>query len=368
MNIRCEKSILVNMINSTLHVISSKSTIPALEGILIEAGEELTMTGFDLEVGIRCKSSAEIIERGTIVINGRLLSDIIRRLPDNMVSIQSNEKLQVTIKSGVSVFNLIGLSAADYPELPQVQKERYTTLPNNLLKKIIQGTIFSASENDSRPIITGCLFKITDDELVVVALDSFRLALRKEHVERGESTKNLNFVVPAKALREVDRFLDESDDEISIYISRRNICFMLGDTVLTTRLLEGEFLNYQNAIPDTAAKTLRIRTSDLITGLERVSLITNEKLRNFVKCDFISDKLVLTCTTSIGQSYDECAFMPLEGGDLTIGFNSRYLLDSLRACREEEVLIELNTPTSPMLIKPVEGEAYLYMILPVRLK
>jgi DNA polymerase-3 subunit beta len=368
MKFRCEKSVIVEMVNAALHAITAKSTIPALEGILIEANEQLILTGFDLEVGIRCKNYAEILERGTVVINGRLLSDIIRKLPDDIVTISCDEKLYVTISCGVSVFNLVGMSPSDYPELPAVQKERYTTLPQNTLKKIIQGTIFSASENDSRPIITGCLFKITGEELVVVALDSFRLAMRTEHVERGDSTKNLNFVVPAKALREVDRFLSDSDDNINISISRRNICFEFGNTVLTSRLLEGEFLNYQNAIPDSSTKILQAKTADLITALERVSLITNEKLKNFVKCEFSDDKLILTCTTALGQAYDECRVHNLTGSDLTIGFNSRYLLDSLRACRDEEVRLELNTPNSPCIIKPVEGEAFLYLILPVRLK
>ncbi len=368
MKFRCEKSVFIEMINSALHAITSKSTIPALEGVLIEAGDELVVTGFDLEVGIRCKNFAEISEKGSIVVNGRLLSDIIRKLPDDIVSFTCDEKLYITISGGVSVFNLIGISPSDYPELPAVQRERYTTLPQNTLKKIIQGTIFSASENDSRPIITGCLFKITEDELIVVALDSFRLAMRTEHVKRGDSTKNMNFVVPAKALREVDRFLEETDDNINISISRRNICFEFGNTVLTSRLLEGEFLNYQNAIPETSPKSLKVKTTDLITALERVSLITNEKLKNFVKCEFKDDKLILTCTTSIGQAYDECRIEPIEGNDLTIGFNSRYLLDSLRACRDEEVLIELNTPNSPCIIKPTQGDEYLYLILPVRLK
>lgn len=368
MRFTCEKSILADMINQTGRAVSSKSTIPALEGILIQAEDHLTLTGFDLEVGIRTSSAASIEEKGAVVINARILSDIIRKLPDNIITISCDEKLYVTISCGASVFNLIGMAASDYPELPVVQKERYTTLPQNLLKTIIEGTIFSASENDSRPIITGCLFKITGDELVVVALDSFRMALRTETVQRGDSTANMSFVVPAKALREVNRFLNDSDENINISISRRNIAFEFGDTVLTSRLLEGEFLNYNNAIPASSSKSLLVNTADLIDSLERVSLITNDKLKNFVHCTFEDNLLKLKCTTAIGQAYDECYIDPIEGGDLVIGFNSRYLLDALRACHEEVVRIELNTPTSPCLIKPKEGNKYLYLILPVRLK
>ena len=253
------------MINSAMHAVTTKSTIPALEGILIVADEKLSLTGFDLEVGINTTSEAYIEEKGRIVINGRLLSDIIRKLPDNIITVSVNEKLYVTITCGVSVFNLIGISPNDYPELPQVPQERYTTLPQNTLKRIIQGTIFSASENDSRPIITGCLFKITGEELIVVALDSYRLAMRADTVKRENSTKNLSFVVPAKALREVDRFLEDSDDNINISISSRHIQFAFGNTILVARLLEGEFLNYSNAIPKTSAHRFKVKTAEMIT-------------------------------------------------------------------------------------------------------
>lgn len=368
MRFSCEKSILADMINQTQRAVSTKSTIPALEGILIQADRLLTLTGFDLEVGIRTSSEASIEEPGAVVVNARLFSDIIRKLPDHMITVACDDKLYVTITCGPSVFNLIGMAASDFPELPMVQKERYTTLPQNLLKSIIEGTIFSASENDSRPIITGCLFKITGEELIVVALDSFRLAIRTEHVKRENSTENLSFVVPAKALREVSRFLSDSDDNINLSISRRNIAFELENTTLTSRLLEGEFLNYQNAIPASSPKSIYVNTADLIDSLERVSLITNDKLKNFVHCTFEGNILKLKCTTAVGQAYDECYIDPIEGDDLTIGFNSRYLLDALRACREDVVKIELNTPTSPCLIKPKEGNQYLYLILPVRLK
>jgi len=368
MRFTCEKSILADMINQTQRAVSSKSTIPALEGILIQADDQLTLTGFDLEVGIRTWAPAAIEEKGSIVIGARILSDIIRKLPDNIITVTCDERLYVTISCGSSVFNLIGMAPADYPELPIVQKERYTTLPQNVLKTIIEGTIFSASENDSRPIITGCLFKITGSELVVVALDSFRMALRTETVVRSDSTENMSFVVPAKALREVNRFLTDSDKNIQISISRRNIAFQIGDTLLTTRLLEGEFLNYNNAIPASSPKTVLVNRADLIESLERVSLITNDKLRNLVHCTFEDNILKLKCTTAIGQAYDECYINPVEGGDLMIGFNSRYMLDALRACHDEIVKLELNTSTSPCLIRPQEGNQYLYLILPVRLK
>ncbi len=368
MRFTCEKAIFADMINQTGRAVSTKSTIPALEGILVEADQMLTLTGFDLEVGIRTGGPASVEEPGSVVINARILSDIIRKLPDNIVTVSCDDKLYVTISCGPSVFNLIGIAASDFPELPVVQKERYTTLPQNLLKSIIEGTIFSASENDTRPIITGCLFKITGEELIVVALDSFRMALRNETVQRGDSTENLSFVVPAKALREVSRFLTDSDENIFLSISRRNIAFELGDTVLTSRLLEGEFLNYNNAIPTSSSKSLLVNTADLIDSLERVSLITNDKLKNFVHCTFEGNILKLKCTTAIGQAYDECYIDPIEGDDLVIGFNSRYLLDALRACREEVVRVELNSPTSPCLIKPREGNRFLYLILPVRLK
>jgi len=368
MKFSCEKAILNEAISKAQRAVSTKSTITALEGILFHADKMLTLTGFDLEIGIRTHTAAEIIEKGSVILNARLISDIVRKLPDNIITIESDEKYFTTISCGPSVFNLIGTNPAEFPELPNVMKERGAAIPQNILKSMIQGTIFSVSDNENKPIITGCLFKMVGDTLTVVALDNYRMAIRRNNIVRADDSENMTFVVPGKTLREVERFLDESEDTVNLSLSRRHITIEMGDTILTSRLLEGEFINYEGAIPKNVSVKLTAKTDDLISSLDRVSLIINEKLKNYVKCSFTQDLLKMDCTTAVGKAYDECPISISEGNGLEIGFNSRYLLEALRACKEEEVICELNTPLTPCIIKPTEGDKFLYMILPVRLK
>lgn len=368
MKFSCEKAILNEAIGKALRAVSTKSTISALEGILFEADTRLTLTGFDLEIGIRTIADADIIEKGGVILNAQLVSSIVRKLPDNIITIESDEKFFTTISCGPSVFNLIGQNPAEFPELPTVLREKGAKIPQNILKSMIQGTIFAVSDNENKPIITGCLFKMIENTLTVVALDNYRMAIRREEVVRADSAENMNFVVPGKTLREVERFLEESDETVNLSLSRRHITFEMNDTVLTSRLLEGEFLNYEGAIPKASSLKLTVKTDELISSLDRVSLIINEKLKNYVRCSFGSDLLKLDCTTAVGRAYDECAISITEGNGLDIGFNSRYLLEALRACREEEVICSLNTPLTPCVITPIEGDKFLHMILPVRLK
>jgi len=368
MKFSCEKAILNEAIGKALRAVSSKSTISALEGILFLAEKQLTLTGFDLEIGIRTHTEADIIERGGVILNARLISDIVRKLPDNIITVTCDENFHTTVSCGPSVFNLLGQDPASFPELPTIVREKGAVIPQNLLKSMIQGTIFSVSDNEARPIITGCLFKVIGSMLTVVALDNYRLAIRRNEIVRADDSETLNFVVPGKTLREVERFLGETDEPVNLSLSRRHITFEMGDTILTSRLLEGEYINYESALPKVTSLWVKAKTDDLITSLDRVSLMINEKMRNYVRCSFTSDLLKLECTTAIGKAYDECGIEIVDGGNLDIGFNARYLLDALRACKEDEVMIELNSALTPCLIKPVEGDKFLYMVLPVRLK
>ena len=368
MKFSCEKELLNEGISKALRAVSTKSTILALEGILFEADTHVTLTGFDLEIGVQTNVEADVLEKGSIILNARLIADIVRKLPDDIITIESNDQFLTTISCGASIFNLLGINPSDFPELPTVTRERGTILPQNVLKSMIQGTIFSVADNENKPIITGCLFKITEETLTVVALDNYRMAIRRTDVTRAETTEQMTFVVPGKTLREVERFLEEDEQPVNLSLSRRHITFEMGNTILTSRLLEGEFLNYENAIPKTTATKLKVKTDDFITSLDRVSLMINEKLKNYVKCSFTHDLLKLDCTTALGKAYDECPIQITEGEGLEIGFNSRYLLEALRACKEQEVQCALNTPLTPCVITPLEGDDFLYLILPVRLK
>lgn len=367
MKFSCEKSTLLDAVSISSRAVSGKSAIALLEGLLFQATDHLMLTGYDLTLGIRTSISADIIEQGHAVLNARIFGDIIRKLPDDTVYIEINDKLMTTIKCGRSIFNLIASPADDYPQLPDVSQESSISITETTLKNMIAKTIFAVSDNESKPIHTGELFEAQENNLQIAAVDGYRVSVRREKIEKTVD-KEMKFVVPGSALREIERILGDNDTLVSIYPDEKHILFSIGDTQLITRLIEGEFLNYRAAIPSDADFRITADTKELITCIERVSLIISEKLKNPVRLVFDGEILKLSCITAIGKSYDECSY---EGqvDNLEIGFNNRYLLDALRACSDEkQVVIALKGALNPIVITPLEGDAFTYLVLPVRLK
>ena len=367
MQFSCEKSILQEAITAASRAVSTKSPIALLEGLLITADESLSLCGYNMSMGIRVSIGAMVTEPGSAVLNARLFGDIIRKLPDDVISIETNESMLTTIRCGKTVFNLVASEARDFPQLPEVDIEKNPIiLPQKTLKSMISQTIFAVSDNESKPIHTGCLFELEGDRLNVAAVDGYRLSVRRETLptDCGEEKK---FVVPGPALREVERLLSESDDAVEIFPDERHILFRVGDTILITRLIEGEFLNYRAAIPSEFASTIQVDVRTLLNSIERVSLIVSEKLKNPVRMVFDGSLLQLSCITAIGKSYDECGY---DGTveHLEIGFNNRYLLDALRACPDGTVNLSVKGSLNPIVFTPQEGDAFTYLVLPVRLK
>lgn len=366
MKFSCEKETLLGLLATASRAVTGKSAMPLLEGLLIEAENgELTITGYDLSMGIRTTAEADIVEPGRIVLNAKLFFDIVRKLPTDAVYLETDDKLLTTIKCGRSVFNLIATEADEYPALAEVSNDTGFTLPQAILKSMIAQTIFSVSDNESKPIHTGCLFELENSQLNVVAVDGYRLSVRREHIENisGE----MKFVVPGTSLREIERILTEEDGTVDIFPDRKNILFRIGSTTLITRLIDGEFLNYRAAIPAEFEHNVTVDRHEMITCIERVSLIVSEKLKNPVRFHFDGSFVQLSCITAIGKSYDECA-IDGEVTDLEIGFNNRYMLEALRAAGEDTVRLSLKGSLNPVVITPLEGDAYTYLVLPVRLK
>ena len=366
MKFSCEKETLLGLIGTASRAVTGKSAMPLLEGLLVEAQPDmLTITGYDLSMGIRTNAEADVVEPGSIVLNARLFYDIVRKLPNDSVYIETDDKLLTTIKCGRAVFNLIATEADEYPALAEVSDNVRFSLPQAILKSMIAQTIFSVSDNESKPIHTGCLFEIENSELHVVAVDGYRLSVRREIVV-GISG-DMKFVVPGSSLREIERILTEEDGNVEIFPDKKNILFRIGSTTLITRLIEGEFLNYRAAIPNDFEYEIKADRHEFITGIERVSLIVSEKLKNPVRFHFDGSYVQMSCITAVGKSYDECAFDG-EVSDLEIGFNNRYMLDALRAAADDTVKLQLKGPLNPIVISPVEGDQYTYLVLPVRLK
>ncbi len=367
MKFTCEKILLQNAIAVTSRAVSSKSSIPALEGLLLHAGESLTVSGYDMKTGIRTKVAASISEEGEIVLNARLFGDIIRRMPDDVVTITVDDKLMVRLTCGDADFEILGLSAADYPELPEVEDEFGISLQQRTLRSMIEEVSFAVSTNESRPVHTGALFEIAGDSLTMVAVDGFRLAVRREKLEKIEGGA-FSFVAPGPALNEVKSICGDVEDPAAVTLGKRHVLFEVGETELICRRLEGEFLDYKASIPRKNPIAVVADTKALIESIDRVSVVISDKLKSPVRCLFDHDKVLLSARTGNGEARDVCRLSG-DGQGLEIGFNNRYLMEALRYAPADTVRIELNTGVSPAVIVPTEGEEnFLYMVLPVRLK
>lgn len=363
----CEKALLQSAVNTASRTVAAKSSIPALEGLLLEGGDTLTMSGYNMQTGIRTTLDARVEEEGRIVLNARLFGDIIRKMPDDVITFSSDEKYLVKLSCGDANFEILGLSAEDYPELPEVDDEFSVSLCQSTLKGMLNQTGFAVSTNESRPIHTGSLFEINEKGLTVVSVDGFRLALRREPLEKIDGGA-FRFVAPGSALSEVEKICEDTDEKISIIQGKRHLMFETGSTQLICRRLEGEFLDYKNAIPRNNPIRLTVDTKTMMNSLDRVSVVISEKLKSPVRCQFDMNKVYLSAKTGNGEAKDIC---PLKGDGqgLEIGFNNRYLMDALRYAPADEVVLELNTGISPCVLTPVDGsDSFLYMVLPVRLK
>ena len=329
MKFSCEKALLQAAISTTSRAVSPKSSIPALEGILLEAGSDLRLTGYNLETGIRTIVPADIREEGTLVLGARLFGEIVRKLPDDIVTFQS-ENYMVNIKCGMSEFNILGTDPEEFPELPTVEYQNSLILPQSRLKAMISQTLFAVSDNESRPIHTGSLFEVDSEGLTIVSVDGYRLALRHESIDKKEGAETFSFVVPGAALSEVEKICSDVDEPASVTQGARHVMFKVGDTMLVSRRLEGEFLAYRQAIPRNNTIHVEGDTRALLSSIDRVSLIISDKLKSPLRCVFDSNLLKISTKTAIGDAYDECPLSG-DGGGLEIGFNNKYLMDALKA-------------------------------------
>ena len=368
MKFSCEIQTLRSAVSMATRAVASKSSIPALEGLLLTAHDSiLTVSGYNMQLGIRTRFECDVAEEGEIVLNARLFGDIIRRMPDDTLTLSANEKLTVHLSCGDADVDIMALSAADFPELPEVEEKYSVALPEKTLRSMIEETVFAVSTNESRPVHMGSLFEISDAGLTVVSVDGFRLALRREPLEHI-SGGAFSFVAPGTALSEVQRICEDIDEFVNITLGERHILFEVGETQLICRRLEGEFLDYKAAIPRRNPISVIVDKKDLMTSLDLVSVVISEKLKSPVRCLFDSDRVVLSAKTTNGEAKDVCRIAG-DGGGLEIGFNNRYLMDALRFAPADQLRLELNTGISPAILVPTEGEEnFLYMVLPVRLK
>ena len=367
----CDKTNLLKAINSVVKGVSSKTTMPILEGILIQTNEkEVKLTTYDLELGIEYVIDCEVMNQGSTVVTASVFSDIIRKLPDTDISIYIDEKDLLVIECEGSLYKLATMNPIEFPELPVIDEENWVSLEQKTLKDMIEKTIFAVSTEIHRPIFTGCLFEVKDNKINVVAVDGYRLGWKSKYLE--EKVKDFKVVIPGKTLSEVNKIISDSFDMIRISISKNQALFEMDKCKIVTRLLEGEFLDYEKVIPKSWDTRIRTNKRELQESFERVSLIsmsTIEKERKYpVKVVIEIGKIVISCKNQAGDAKEEI-FLTTEGKNIEVGFNPKYFLDALKAIKDEEVFVEFGSSLSPAIIKSVSDTGdYVYMILPIRIQ
>ena len=366
MKFTCDKSLLQAACNVASRAVPSKSPIASLEGLLIEVGSSIKITGYDLKKGIYTYLDADIYEQGKTVVNARFFVEMLRRLPDGILTFSCDERNGISCKCGKSEYNFIGLDDSEYPEMPKFDGLQKIEIPQNILKSMIDQTIFAVSKDEARPVYTGTLFEIENDSLCLVSVDGYRLARRTEILKNCQ-LENCSFIVPGFSLTDIEKICDDSDNPASISVGEKHISFNIGNTVLVTRRLDGDFLNHRKAVPENFRYVIEINRNEMISVIDRVALMLSEKNGNPVRITFEDGKIDCLCITPIGKAEDVCSCIG-DGEGLEIGFNDRYMLDALKAADAETLHLCLNTSSSPCVVKAAEDEGkFTYMILPVRL-
>ena len=380
MKIVFNKSDLCYALTPAMCAVSSKNIIPATSGVLITTEDESTVsiTAYDLEKGVHVVIPANVIEKGTYVINANKLNQIVKALDNDEVEISVDEKCKTKITSGRSEFSLPALPGNDFPGIPELSGEKGFTVSQKVFRKMISRTLFATAQVDQRPIFCGVYFEIENGNITAVSCDSFRLAYTKQNCKMeniiGDGTLDLKFIVPGKTLIELMKFLDDSDEKkVSIKLGRKHAIFDIDGLVFFTRLLEGQYIEYNRYIPKDNSIIVNVETSGLISSLERAALISEEKsqAKNFVKCNFKDNLLMISANAVSGNVYDEVV-TEKSGDDIEICFTCRYLLEALRVCDVEKIKLSMSAPLRAMVIEPADGqcekETFLFVTNPTRMK
>ncbi len=368
----CDKEKLLKAINSVTKAVAVRTTMPILEGILIQTNDnDIKFTCYDMELGIEyIINECNVTEQGATVVNATMFSEIIRKLPDTEIKIEVNDNNLLVIECEGSLYKLATMNPEEFPELPEINVENSVEIEQNTLKDMIRKTIFAISTEENRPIFTGCLFEVKNNKLNVVAVDGFRLAWKNKFLQT--KTNDFTAVIPGRTLTEINKILLDSFDSVKIGIAKNQALFEIENCKIVTRLLDGEFLNYSSVIPDKWETRVRVNRSVLANCFERISLISSssiEKEKKYpVKVAIDVGKVTISCTNQTGDAKEEL-YLNTEGKNLEAGFNPKYFLDVFRNIDDEEVFIDFGTSISPCIIRSVEDEGdYKYMILPIKLK
>ncbi len=362
----CNQQVLAKALNIVLKAVTPRTTIPILKGLLLTVDNNgiLKMIASDMDLSIERKIQVHSAEEGSIVVSAKLFNDIIRKLPNDDVEV-TEENNTVTIRCLSSEFTIVGQPAEEFPSIGTVNSDERIKFDKAAIKEMIKKTSFSASIEESKGIIVGILIEMEDDYLSMVALDGFRMAVTKEKKANNDSKK---IVISAKIMNEIYKIFTETveDEDVEMILDDKKAVFLMEDTKIVSRIMEGEFIKYKGIIPKEYSSKLIIDRLELLDSIERASLLAREGRNNLVKLSLEEDGLVITSSSEEGNVIEKVNAHK-EGNDLLIGFNAKYIIDALKVIDDEEIVMEFGSNVNPCLIKPIEGDQFLYLILPVRI-
>ena len=370
MKFTCDKAALSEAVIAVSPAVSQKSTLMALECVLLRCkNNKLSVIGYNLELGITKDLEVQSFQDGDVIFNARLFSEIISKMPSGELSFTTDDKLLTVIKGGGVQFTILGMSADEYPELPVISKTNTFSMQVKTLRSMIGETMFAISQDTTRPFLTGTLFEGKGGMLHLVSTDTSRLALRKEPIDFSE---DFRFVVPGRTLSETLKLTGRlaADDEealIQIGVGDRHIIFECGGYQLISRLLEGEFINYGAAIPSGGKTRVRMNVRAMADSIARASIIINEKIKSPIRALFSEGAVQISCETPLGSIVDSIP-AEIDGEGLLIGFNNRLMLDALKACSSDEIIVEMSSPHAPIKVLPLEGDHFTFLVMPMRFR
>ncbi|MBM7606733.1 DNA polymerase-3 subunit beta [Metabacillus crassostreae] len=371
-----QKDKLVQSVQDVMKAVSSRTTIPILTGIKIVAHSEgVTLTGSDSDISIESfipaeeddKENVEVIQAGSVVLQAKFFSEIVKKLPKDIVEIEVGNHHSTTIRSGKAEFSLNGLDAEEYPHLPQIEEENIFKIPTDLLKAMVRQTVFAVSTSETRPILTGVNWKLENGELICIATDSHRLALRKAMID-SENLETYNVVIPGKSLSELSKILDDTNELIEIVITENQVLFKAKNLLFFSRLLDGNYPDTSRLIPADSKTNLTLNSKDFLQAIDRASLLAKEARNNVVKLSTFTDGLIEISSNSpeIGKVSEEIQAEEVQGEELKISFSAKYVMDALKALEGTEINVNFTGAMRPFVIKTTNDDSMLQLILPVR--
>ncbi|ANB58456.1 DNA polymerase III, beta subunit [Anoxybacillus sp. B7M1] len=376
MRLTIQKDHLVRSVQDVMKAVSSRTTIPILSGIkMVATVQEVTLTGSDSDISIESSIPAEeegtiiaeVLQPGSIVLPARFFAEIVKKLPEDNVEIEVQNQFVTIIRSGKAEFSLNGLDAEEYPRLPQIKEENVFKLPTDLLKTMIRQTVFAVSTSETRPILTGVNWKVENGELICIATDSHRLALRKAKIEMDASL-GYNVVIPGKSLNELSKILDDSNENVEIVITENQVLFKTKHLLFFSRLLDGNYPDTSRLIPADSQTDVIVNAKEFFQAIDRASLLAREGRNNVVKLTTLQDGIVEISSISpeIGKVTEEIQSESVEGEELKISFSAKYMMDALKALEGAEIKISFTGAMRPFVLRPLHSDSMLQLILPVR--